>query len=158
MSDFLTREIIRKIFANIGCVPAKLGLAGLSLPEFKIKNCVNGKYEDGTEFSYAIFAAKIKIDVCDLHCAFVDLSDGNTTEFAAVFQMGNNPCYGIRLIYNEEDCGLFMYHDGVIWKSTTAFWQAKILSAFENIVDHGFSWEVEDEFIFNNKLISLTEI
>lgn len=157
MSDFLTREIIRKIFANMGCIPSKLGEVGPSCFEFKTRESVFGKYEDGTEFNFPIFAAKMQIDASSLHCVFVDLSEANP-EFAAVFQMGSSPIYGIRLIYDDEDCGLFMINDEVAWKTTSIYWKAKILSAFEMIVDHGIIWELEDESYLNKKLITLTEI
>lgn len=152
----LSREIINQIFIDLGVVPNDdFGTIGMIIPELKSEKTLSGTYEDNTEFHCPIWSGKVKIDEKSiLRCVVCDMSDqgieNTISEFGAIFQFNEMPRYGIRLLMNTDDAGLFLSWDQKKWQPVSIYWQSKILSGMELMVSHGLLWE---QLLESNDLI-----
>lgn len=143
-SDYLTKEIIKRVFVDLN--------SGLKLPEFEIKETISGIYEDGQKFNHPIYAGIINIDATSIFkCVLSDLSDLEETnkinEFALVCQLNDAPSYGLRLLFDELDNGLFLTFNNNEWQSVSIYWKARFLAGIEKIISSGLFWKVYDNHI-----------
>lgn len=150
----LSREIIKRILANVGIMPlSEFGKSGITLPDFKLdtKFFVHYSYEgleSGVDSSIdcPVWAAEGILPGVRVKALCVDLSVDDThgryaNEYVLVLQVDDNPIYGFKLVYDDEDFGDFLIQDGERWILPTILTQMLALVGMEMLVDRGLSWQ-----------------
>lgn len=142
MTNPLSREIIRKILANCGIAPPpNFGLTGLTVPELQSDKILSIKYEDEVVIDHSIWAGETKIQEAKLRAICVDISQNDLYEYLLIFQLENQPIYGIRFSYDDEDDGLFLLKESGNWVVASILIQIKTLLGMETIATYGLFWE-----------------
>ena len=144
MSDTLTKEIVRRVLADIGIVSLKNRDTwdGLCNPELKSQKTVKIQY-DGQTIDHDVYTGKLVFNDFYINGLLVDL--GVTTdkdvvdEFVFVFQAKDKPlqvaCYSsegsVVKIYNEKS---------KIWHDASVQLQSMMLTGFEQLCSLGILW------------------
>lgn len=143
MQSHLTREIIKKLFANVGVIPEVFGKYGVTLPENLCDFTLDVEYEESKlTVRSPIFAGEIKVGDAFVRLLLIDLSVDGISEYAMVFRNGSNPIYGVKLVLDSNDNGVFMIFDGKSWTDTSTITKCKTVIGFEIIASHGLHWSV----------------
>lgn len=142
-NDFLTREIIRKVFGDVGIAPPpNFGKVGISIPELQLPTDLVFAMEDGNSQNFPLWAAEVILDKdVKLRALACDLSTDGVPEYALTFQMSGKPLYGLKLIYDDDDNGVFMIGEKNGWQFANMVAKARALIGMETIMMHGLSWE-----------------
>lgn len=146
----LTTEIIKRILGNLGIVPNNFGKVGITTKEFLKKETINLKDEISNNIDYInLYAGEINISSTEkIKAACLNLSDNNINEFILVFRMINLPIYGLKLIFDNIDCGLFLIaDDNLKWSNTNILNQSQILTGIEHITQEGLIWNSSNDYL-----------
>lgn len=157
ISDLLSREIIRRIFTDLNIFLS----VQTDSSKFRTDKTISGKFDDNDTFCYYICAGRLKLgDSTYLNCTYADLSDKRTRcpEFAAVFQLETGPIFGIKLVLDNEDNGIFSVWDQFQWKPLGMHMKAKLLASMELIVSYGYIWEKYESPDLTESLIALSNL
>lgn len=144
MIDNLTREIIRRILADVGAMPGFVGDKGLANKNFNLVRKVSVSYSDGTRH-HDIYAGQLKLKEQNLRGLLVDLTIEDDAEFLLVFQLGQLPVHALRLVYNpddlDSDCYVKIQKQDKSWSVPDTHTLCMMLAQFEKFVSYGLLWE-----------------
>lgn len=136
----LTREIIKRIMNNVGIVPPpQFGIGGLVISDLKLDQTISGLYSDGESYNFPIWSGCIEVEGVKIKAVATDLTD-DIPEFILLFQSENMPIYGLRLLFDDKDNGLFLLSSSEGWVPAEIYIQAKALMGLELIASYGISW------------------
>lgn len=160
MENHLTREIIKKLFANVGVIPEYFGQYGITRIENQCNFTLDIEYEESKlTVRCPIFAGEIKVSDAFVRLLLIDLSVDGVSEYAMVFRNGSNPIYGLKHVFDSNDEGVFMIFDGKSWTDTSTITKCKTVIGFEIIASHGLHWnpseKAEDLFQAAQSLLGL---
>lgn len=156
----LSKEIIKRILADVGAVPSDFGKAGLTLPIFKLdKKFVIDYTDEEREQSYGnlkeqfhMYAGEGSLPGIKIRALLVDLRrdvytdegpSGIYIEYALALRVDDKPIYALRLGFNsyeDRDNGDFFIQEGENWISPTILIKSLALVGMETIVDQGMIW------------------
>lgn len=144
--DFLTREIIRRMFGDVGVAPPpNFGKVGISTPELQLRSGLEFAMEDGKSQHFPIWAGEVIMDSYKIRAMLCDLSADEVPEYALVIRIADRPIYGIKLIYDDEDNGIFVIGEKNGWKSGSTIAKLRALIGMETIMELGMGWEACDD-------------
>ena len=157
--DTLSKEIIKRIFADIGAVPSRLfGRVGLVDPALKLAKTITVRYDD-KDRRHDIYAGQISIKTSRLRGLLINLTVEDDPEYLFIFRMDELPVHALRVVYNDDDDCFFRIFDTdkSIWREANMYVKARVLADFERIVDAGLMWEdckdIQDLYIVATELI-----
>ena len=161
MIDNLTREIIRRMLANIGAAPGYVGDKGLANKNFNLLRKITVSYSDGT-YHHDIYAGQLSLKEEKMRGLLVDLTIDDDAEYLFVFQLGKLPAHVVRLVYNPDemdtDCYVKIQNPDGSWKVPDVHTLCMMLAQFEKFVSYGLLWEdckeVSDLYEIAAKLIN----
>lgn len=156
----LTTAIIERILGNFGIVGSKnFGKVGLTTKEFYLDKLSLSDQNDNKIFK-DLYSAELKIDKDNsiLNAMLLNLTDDSIYEFILVFRINSLPIYGLRLIFDNTDVGLFLVKENNKWNNTNMFIKAQVLSGVEYITQQGLSWEpCKEDAELHTALLSLVD-
>lgn len=143
--DNLSKEIIKRIFADIGASPGRMfGKVGLVDPSLKLAKTITVRYDD-KDRQHDIYAGQMKIKESRLRGLFVNLSVEDEYEYLFIFRMDELPIHAFRVVYdiNSDDCffRILEEEEKGIWRDATMYMKARVLADFERMVTWGLLWE-----------------
>lgn len=143
MLDNLTKEIIKRILADIGAAPGYIGTTGLANENFNLVKQIPVDYSDGT-YRHDVYAGQLQIKHA-LRGLLVDLTVEDDAEYLFVFQLKDLPIHALRLVYNPDhldtDCYAKVQTKDGTWKMLDVYSLSMMLSQFEKFVSYGLLWE-----------------
>lgn len=139
-SSILTKEIIKRIMANCGIGHQKN--FGLLKKEFLLKNSLPLEYDDVTYYEHRVFAGETVLQKFKLRAMVVDLSMSASSipEFCLAFRLEELPIHGLRLVFDDEDMGIFKIKQANNWIDATVSIQAMALNGMEHVISLGLAW------------------
>jgi len=144
MIDNLTREIIKRILANVGAVPGFIGDNGLASKRFNLLKKISISYSDGT-YHHDIYAGQLSIKEKKLRGLLVDLTVEDDSEFLFIFQLDQLPIHVFRLVFNPDhldtDCYVKIQKQDKSWSVPDTHTMCMMLANFEKFVSYGLLWE-----------------
>ncbi len=152
MSDILTREIIKRVIADVGAAPGMFGLRGLTDKGLRLVKTITVKYDD-RDREHDLYAGKIAIkEGSYIKGLLVNLTVEDIDEYLFLFRMDELPIHAAQVSYDESyEEGTFIKRlnekiakDGEtqeIWEPIGMFQKARLLGDFERIVSWGLLWE-----------------
>ena len=109
--DTLSKEIIKRIFANVGAVSGKMfGRMGLVDSKIKLAKTVTVRYDD-VDRQHDVFAGQIIVGQSKLRGLLINLTVDNDAEYLFLFRMDGSPIHALRSVYYNEDDGFFRIFD-----------------------------------------------
>ncbi|MBU0999529.1 hypothetical protein KKG24_04500 [Patescibacteria group bacterium] len=141
--DNLSKEIIKRIFSDIGVSPGKLfGRVGLVDPKLRLAKTVTVRYDDADR-QHDIYAGQIVVATSTLRGLFIDLTVDGSQEYLFVFRMDELPIHALRAVYDDSDDCSFRVFDSEkeIWREVSMYVKARVLADFERLVSWGVLWE-----------------
>jgi hypothetical protein len=143
MIDNLSQEIIKRILADIGATPGMFGKVGLVDPLLKLAKTIKVRYDD-RDRQHDIYAGQVIIGQSSkLRGLFIDLTVDMEPEYLFVFRMDELPIHALRAVYDSSNDCFFRVFDSenTIWKESSLYMKARILSDFERFVSWGLLWQ-----------------
>jgi hypothetical protein len=145
MIDNLTKEIIKRILANVGALPGKhFGRVGLTDPTLKLDRTINIGYDDKSR-AHSVYAGKLKLKDVDMRGLLVDLTVDEDAEYIFVFRVDELPVHSVRMVYDpddyDNDCYVRIKRPNDTWFTPNMEMLARMLAEFESVVSHGVLWE-----------------
>jgi hypothetical protein len=142
--DNLSKEIIKRIFADIGAAPSNMfGRAGIVDPSLRLAKTLTVRYDD-RDREHDIYAGQIPLNTSKLRGLFGNLTVEDEYEFLFIFQMDELPVHALRVVYDEsgDDC-FFRVFEGEksVWREANMYMKARVLADFERMVSWGLLWE-----------------
>lgn len=152
MIDNLSKEITKRILADIGVSPGKLfGKVGLTDPAFKLAGTVTVRYDD-SDRRHDLYSGKLELGEFILRGLLIDLTIDKDSEFLFVFRMDEMPIHAIKVVFdNTGDCFFKIFDsDKSVWREASMYLKARILADFERIVGWGILWKdcLENEDLY----------
>lgn len=145
----LTRELVKRIFGNLGAVPGKnFGKVGITLDEFKLSKTISLKEDDSkTTTDHSIWAAEVKIDII-YKAIITNIGTIDIPEFVMLLKVSGINMLGFRLLWDEEDSGVIMSYDNDEWRPISVLRKLQLTAAIELMTQQGVVWypcqEVDD--------------
>lgn len=144
MSEELSRQIIRRILADVGAVPNAQKVSGLMDKNLLLAKTLKVKYEGGP-VEHDMYVGQISVHKSKLKGLLVDLTVDNVSEFLFVFRMDSLPVHAAKVLYEHVDLGetyLMIYNtDKESWLEAGMYFKARLLADFERLTSLGFLWE-----------------
>ncbi|MDP2683498.1 MAG: hypothetical protein Q8P20_00420 [bacterium] len=141
--DSLSKEIIKRIFADVGVVPGPMfGKVGLVEPRFKIAKTITVRYDD-MDRAHDVYAGKMSLGESTLRGVLVNLTVDYYPEFLCVFRMDELPIHAIKVVYDSSNDSFFKIfnNETKIWREANVYMKARMLADFEQIVSAGLLWQ-----------------
>lgn len=140
--DFLTREIIRRMLGDVGVAPPpNFGKVGISIPELRLRHDLTFSMEDGNQHIFPLWAGEISVDPdVKIRALLCDLSIDDVSEYALALRITDKPIYGLKLIYDNDDNGIFVISENDGWKPANMTVKTRALIGMETIMDQGMEW------------------
>jgi hypothetical protein len=141
--ETLSKEIIKRIFADVGAVPGKMfGRTGLVDSKLKLAKTVTVRYDD-VDRQHDVFAGQIIVGQSKLRGLLINLTVDNDAEYLFLFRMDESPIHALRSVYYNEDDGFFRIFnkEAAVWREAPMYAKARILADFERMVSWGLLWE-----------------
>jgi hypothetical protein len=143
MSEELSRQIIRRILADVGAVPNALGV-GLMDKNLLLTKTLKIKY-DGGPVEHDMYVGQISVNDSKLKGLLIDLTVDEVPEFMFVFRMDALPIHSAKVLYDHVDLGetyLMIYNaEKESWLEAGIYFKARLLADFERLTSMGFLWE-----------------
>jgi hypothetical protein len=97
---------------------------------------------DGTPTKKGCWCAELPVASLAVRAIVTDLTDGDIREHAAVFRVGDNPPYGMRLSTDPLDVGDFLVRGaGGRWNPVPTLLQATCLTGIEKLAVVSLNWQ-----------------
>ena len=149
-TDKLTKEIIIRIFDDLGIVPGSaFGKFGLTVPELLTHDKIISEDEETEQrISLDSWAGIIDLKSSKLR-AMVLKVDEDPYEFILTFRMDDMAIYAMKLMFDELDCGVFvLLNDSAEGSFIEAgvYDKAQALAGIETINQLGVEWKRCNEF------------
>jgi hypothetical protein len=147
--DNLTKEIIKRILANVGATPGKLfGKAGLTENIFKLDKKFKIEYDD-TIAEHDIYGGQIDLDGSKIRAILIDLSIDDVTEFIFMYRYASLAIIAIKYVYDHDEGFpgfVRVFNDSKeTWINSSMHMKAMALSGFEQITSAGILWQECDD-------------
>lgn len=143
MSEELSRQIIRRILADVGAAPNTHGV-GLNDRNLLLTKTLKIEY-DGGSVEHDMYVGQISINDSKLKGLLIDLTVDDAPEFMFVFRMDALPIHAAKVLYDHIDLGetyLMIYNANKdSWLEAGMYFKARLLADFERIASMGFLWE-----------------
>ena len=143
MSDLLSYEICKRIFADIGVVPGDyFGKVGLVDQSLKLAKQMTVRYDD-KDRAHDVYSAKLKINESELRAILIDLTV-DSPEFIFIFRFDELPIHAMKIVFDMAAPNAYckVYNaEKQIWYEASIHMKARLLVDFEKIVSWGFLWE-----------------
>lgn len=141
------REVIKRILADVGAIPGiEFGKSGLTLPLFKIEKEFLLSYEDGHQEKFPLWSGQGILSDNKIRALLVDLTDGEMVEYALAIRVNDKPIYALKLMYDNEDDGIFMLQESINWVIPSMLVKIWALLGMEMIIDQGMLWQPSMEY------------
>ncbi|KKN67661.1 hypothetical protein LCGC14_0459200 [marine sediment metagenome] len=158
--DNLSKEVIKRIFADIGAVPGKLfGRVGLVDPALRLAKTITVRYDD-MDRRHDVYAGQMPIKSSTLRGLFVNLTVEDDHEYLFIFRMDELPIHALRAVYDadgDDDFFRIFEEEKGIWREANMYMKARLLADFERMVSWGLLWEdcedVKDLYTVATELI-----
>ncbi len=144
MSKFLTREITKQIFSDIG-LTVRNGLFDIGmLSDKKLKI----QY-DTEEIIHNMYVGQMGLESFKMRAILIDLSltmkNMTINEFLIVFK-SDGLIHSVSMS-DQEDSFIKVYNNKLnVWKDATVYNQAMILAGFEKLCSLGVMWQICNDF------------
>src|SRR3990172_3022350 len=138
----LNRELLRRIFGNLGAVPGKnFGRVGVVLNEFILQNCaITLENESGIKEDYKIWAGECKV-ASTYRVLLTNIGTINEPEFILIFEPEGDEIIGMHLVYeDEEDFGTFMVRRKDEWTPISMLRKLNLAAGIELLTQEGIGW------------------
>jgi hypothetical protein len=148
MSEELSRQIIRRILADVGAAP-KAPKVGLMDDSLLLAKTLKIKY-DGGPIEHNMYVGQIRVNESRLKGLMIDLTVDDAPEFLFVFRMDALPVHAAKTLYDHVDLGetyLMIYNaEKESWLEAGMYFKARLLADFERLASLGFLWEDCDDY------------
>jgi hypothetical protein len=148
----LRRELCRLILGKFGLVPPpNFGKVGISTKEFLLSKTIKIEFEDElgnvSNHNFGLWSGSIMYNGSKVRVLATDICDNkiNYHEFIATYIVDKSPVNGIRVIYGEEDYGLFIVKTDK-WKPVSVANMLMSAAGFEQMSNIGLVWTPCDEY------------
>ena len=142
--DNLSKEIIRRIFADIGAAPGRMfGRVGLVDSSLRLAKSIIVRYDD-MDRRHDVYAGQISLHPSNLRGLFVNLTVDDDNEYLFIFRMDELPIHALRVVYDidGDDCFFRVFEEEKgIWRDANMYMKARMLADFERMVSWGLLWE-----------------
>ncbi len=142
--DLLTREIIKKIMADIGYLPKVRSQIGLLSSDLRGEPLVV-QYDEDNIAKHPVWVGEAKAETTTIRACACDLSQ-DVDEFILVIRSEQNSIFGLKLIFDDQDCGIFLVQEQGNWIPASTIVKAKALIGMEMLTTYGVSWNKCDRF------------
>ena len=145
--NILTRELLKRIFGNLGAVPGKnFGMVGITTPEFNTGKTITLEDDDGGHIaSYPIFTGQALVQG-SYKVALVNTGTISVPEFILILVPEGLAPIGFRLIWDGEDCGAIAQKHDEGWLPISLVYKMNLATAFEMMTQEGVTWQPCKEF------------
>jgi hypothetical protein len=140
-NTFLTKEIIRHILTIMGSGKSSWG-TGISDKSFNTSKKIKLQ-EDNSEVisEYPIFGCEYSDDFGNLKILSCNLSQNDDFESLVVLQVNDMPAYVLKLIFDDNDLGVFNYYLSEKFYPVDLVTQCQILISLEKLFSLGVNWK-----------------
>ena len=148
MSEELSRQIVRRILADVGAAPngPRVGLMDEGL---LLAKTLKVKYEDGS-VEHDMYVGQIVVNESRIKGLMIDLTVDEAPEYLFVFRMDALPVHAAKVLYDQVDLGetyLMIYNaEKERWQEAGMYIKARLLADFERLASLGFLWEDCDDY------------
>jgi len=148
----LTKEIIKRIFGNLGIVPNNnYGKFGITIDDFYVGENIELFSNDSEVTYHKIYCGSSNIDNFNIRVVLVSLGgdpkeDSNDAcEFLVLIKTDDSPIHGLSLCFDDNDCGTFLMRVKIkdeqeSWIPASVLIQSQILTGMEQITQMGVMW------------------
>ena len=152
IEDHLTKELLRRIFGNVGAVAGpNFGKVGITTEDHIIGKTIDIINDSNKKERYPIYSGKIEAGD-KFNIALANLGSLSVPEFIMVMAHGESTekVFGFRLHYGDNDPGTFMIHLDSKWIGISVLYKLNLTTAFEVITQEGLLWTPNAEFATEN--------
>ncbi len=132
----LKRELFKRIFGNLGAIPNKFGLVGLTLDEYLIDRIEFT--EDGEIKEYPIWAGQLE----NHRLLLTNIGDLSEPELILIYNNTN----ALKFIWDDINCGILLGRIDKKWRMLGLLELLSFTAAFEIIAQQGILFAPQIDF------------
>ena len=157
MENHLNRELLKRVFGNLGAVPGpNFGRVGITLNDFLFNKQITMLDEDNSKYDCLIWMGETKIG-STYRVALTNLNTVDEPEFILLFKIENDSPLGLRLIWDENDFGSFMSLNNKFWHPVSMLRKLNFTAGIELLTQEGAGWYPCQDDALYSLLLSLVD-
>ena len=139
--DLLTRELLKRIFGNLGAVPGdNFGKVGITTPIYLLNKTITLLDENGNKEKYSVWAGEIIEGGETYKIILTNLGTKTEPEFVSIFYSTAAFPLSFRLVLDKCDIGSFALRHGKGWTEINMGYKLNLASAIELLTQEGRVW------------------